>query len=33
MHHYYPAFNFVIWAGLDAEKALESALLETVGEA
>ncbi len=33
VHHYYPAFNFVIWAGLDAEKALASALLETVGEA
>jgi hypothetical protein len=33
VHHYYPAFNFVIWAGLDAEKALESAMLETVGEA
>ena len=33
MHHYFPAFNFVIWAGLDAEKALESALLETMGEA
>ena len=33
MHHYYPAFNFVIWGGLDAEKALECALLETMGEA
>ena len=33
VHHYYPAFNFVIWGGLDADKALASALLETVGEA
>jgi len=31
--HYYPALNFVIWGGLDAEKALESAMLVTVGEA
>ena len=33
VHHYYPAFNFAIWGGLSAEKALECALLETMGEA
>ncbi len=30
---YYPAFQFVLWAGKDADKALEAALLETVGNA
>ncbi len=30
---YYPAFQFVIWAGHSAEEALDSALLETMGEA
>jgi hypothetical protein len=30
---YYPALQFVIWAGQSAETALESALLETQGEA
>ena len=30
---YYPAIQFVIWAGHSAEEALESALLETMGEA
>ena len=30
---YYPAFQFVIWAGQAAEKALANALLETHGEA
>lgn len=30
---YYPAFQFVLWAGKDVEKALEAALLETVGTA
>lgn len=30
---YYPAFQFVIWAGKNAEEAIESCLLETVGEA
>jgi hypothetical protein len=30
---YYPAIQFVIWAGHTAEEALDSALLETMGEA
>jgi hypothetical protein len=30
---YYPAFQFVIWAGKTAEDAIESSLLETMGEA
>jgi hypothetical protein len=30
---YYPAIQFVIWAGKTAEDALESAMLETHGEA
>lgn len=30
---YYPAVQFVIWAGHGAEQALDSALLETQGEA
>jgi hypothetical protein len=30
---YYPAMQLVIWAGQTAEKAVENALLETVGEA
>jgi hypothetical protein len=30
---YYPALQFVIWAGQSAEAALENALLETHGEA
>lgn len=30
---YFPAFQFVIWAGKGAEDALQSSLLETVGEA
>ncbi len=30
---YYPAIQFVIWAGHTAVEALESALLETMGEA
>ncbi len=30
---YYPAVQFVIWAGHTAEEALKSALLETMGEA
>jgi len=30
---YYPALQFVIWAGHSAEQALDSALLETHGEA
>ena len=33
MQAYYPAINFVIWAGQDAESALANALLETQGEA
>ncbi len=30
---YYPAIQFVIWAGQSAEKAIENALLDTQGEA
>ncbi|MGI9372296.1 MAG: YbjN domain-containing protein [Hyphomicrobiales bacterium] len=30
---YYPAFQFVIWAGKSAEEAIEACLMETVGEA
>ena len=33
MHTYYPAINFVIWAGQTADEALKNALLETMGEA
>ncbi|MFT3987425.1 YbjN domain-containing protein [Aestuariivirga sp.] len=30
---YFPAFQFVLWAGRSAEDALESSLFETMGEA
>ena len=30
---YFPAFQFVIWAGNSAEEALRCSLLDTVGEA
>lgn len=30
---YFPAFQFVIWAGKNAEEAVESSLFETVGHA
>lgn len=30
---YFPAVQFVVWAGRSAEEALESSLFETVGEA
>lgn len=30
---YYPAFQYVIWAGKTAEEAIQSSILETVGEA
>ncbi len=30
---YFPAFQFVMWAGKSAEEALEAALLETMGTA
>jgi hypothetical protein len=30
---YYPSLQFVVWAGKSAEEALESSLLDTVGEA
>lgn len=30
---YYPAFQFVLWAGRPAEDAISAALVETVGEA
>jgi hypothetical protein len=30
---YFPAFQFVVWAGKSAREALDSAMFETVGEA
>jgi hypothetical protein len=30
---YYPAFQFVVWAGKSAREALDSAMFETAGEA
>ncbi|MCJ8519340.1 hypothetical protein ABID21_002443 [Pseudorhizobium tarimense] len=30
---YFQAFQFVVWSGLDAKKAMEAVLFETVGEA
>jgi hypothetical protein len=30
---YYPAFQYVIWAGKSAEEAIRASMLETVGEA
>jgi len=30
---YFPAFNFVIWAGKSAREAMDSAMFETAGEA
>lgn len=30
---YYPAFQFVVWAGKSASEALEAVILETAGEA
>jgi hypothetical protein len=30
---YYPAFQFCIWAGKSAEEAIQSCLMETIGEA
>jgi len=30
---YFPAFQFVIWAGKSAESAIESSLFETMGHA
>jgi hypothetical protein len=30
---YYQAFQFVVWSGLDANRAMEAVLFETVGEA
>jgi len=30
---YFPAFQFVIWAGKSAREAMESAMFETTGEA
>lgn len=30
---FYPAFNFLIWAGKSPEEAIQSSLFETVGEA
>jgi hypothetical protein len=30
---YYQAFQFVIWSGMEANRAMEVVLFETVGEA
>ena len=30
---YFQAFQFVVWSGMDAKKAMEAVLFETVGEA
>jgi hypothetical protein len=30
---YYPALQFVVWAGKSAREALDAAMLDTVGEA
>jgi hypothetical protein len=30
---YYQAFQFVVWSGLDAQRAIDAVLFETVGEA
>jgi hypothetical protein len=30
---YYPAFQFVIWAGKSARESMDSAMFETSGEA
>ena len=30
---YFPAFQFVVWAGKSAREAMESAMFETSGEA
>ena len=30
---YFPAFQFVIWAGKTAREAMDAAMFETVGEA
>jgi len=30
---YYPAFQFVVWAGKPAREALDAAMFETAGEA
>lgn len=30
---YYQAFQFVVWSGMDANRAMEAVLFETVGEA
>ena len=30
---FYPAFQYVVWAGKDPGEAIEAAMVETVGEA
>ena len=30
---YYPAFQFVVWAGEGAREAMEAAMFETAGQA
>jgi hypothetical protein len=30
---FYPAFQYVLWAGKSAEEALDAAMIEPVGEA
>lgn len=33
VERYYPAFQFVVWAGKTARESMDTALFETVGEA
>ena len=33
VERYYPAFQFVVWAGKTAKEAMDTALFDTVGEA
>lgn len=33
VERYYPAFQFVVWAGKTAKEAMDTAMFETVGEA
>ena len=30
---YYPAFQFVVWAGKSAQQAMDAAMFDTAGEA
>ena len=33
VERYFPAFQFVVWAGKSAREAMDATLFETVGEA